>query len=284
MRKHESKIPRAFAEGILVEALAEGKLSTVSGMKQIKDLTILKFVRTSTILHELFLNILRNSKAGKIRIGPWISKGIKEVISDQLIKTNTCLGYLMLTVPLAIASLEIGASSPEQIVLKASEIIKVYGSQESASKIYEAIRIASPSYSNKYDGPIPDIKITETNVSFYDIINISKHWDIVAFELYNGYPYTIKAIKFLRKYNTIHEDLLQAVAKSHIDLSSIIIDTSLSKGFGLMWGSIVRYMIYEEKQKNNILLLDKWLRENALNLGSISDILAAATALNLLSD
>jgi hypothetical protein len=74
------------------------------------------------------------------------------------------------------------------------------------------------------------------------------------------------------------------VAKSHIDLSSIIIDTSLSKGFGLMWGSIVRYMIYEEKQKNNILLLDKWLRENALNLGSISDILAAATALNLLSD
>ncbi|MEM2443721.1 MAG: triphosphoribosyl-dephospho-CoA synthase [Sulfolobales archaeon] len=286
-------IATSFSLGFALEALAPNKVSTVSYKKRIKDLTINHFINTVPLLYNLYISILEE-KSTKPRIGFWINKIVSDVINDDSVGTNTCLGYAILTIPIIYATKYFDKTlNPVELAREASELVRLVASEENAEDFYRALRIANPSYANKYLGKVPDIR-TE-NVSNYlllDVLIESSYWDLIAYEVMHHYQLTLDAYNYMSSMlEGGQTNILDCISKAQYYLLSKHLDTEIVKGFGMIVASFTKS--YQEiinllgdnneVQQKLLKVFDSYLRSNNINPGAVADILALATSLTLLN-
>lgn len=290
----EEIIGNSFGTALFLEALTPGKLSTVSNLKGLKDLHILKFLHTTPYLIRHFKRVAEKGINGEpLQFGEPIKKLMSEIMMDPNIMTNTALGYVMLATPLAYImgkSIREGAiiNSPKTLLTRYSSTIIRYLTSEKADAFYEAIKKASQKHLGKYCGKIPDVfsAHTETlNVSVWEVLKQSSYDDMIAKEITNGYPLTIKAFEHLTKETENgRTSLLNAISKTQRELLTAFPDTLIVKS----WGTPTAYLVLgiaeiisRQDSLKYFQLFDRWLRDKGINPGTTSDIVATAVGLYL---
>jgi len=287
------KIASIFAAAIALEASVEGKPTTVSGSSGLKGLSLEKFILTSTLLTPTYINLINDAVTGKpLRMGRYVLSTISEIVDFKLISTNTALGYLILSIPLAYS---VGYLIKDNEVFKPKElpitVVRIYSlrvkkhlSSESSSDLCKALIMVRPSYLGKVYGKIPDINLCVGNgdTSLIDLIGSSRYLDIIMYELYHDYPRTTELSKYL--LNTLGNSPLQKVLlDAFLRLSSNVIDSVVLRSRGYSYALIIKYLM---RYFNHGLISPKyssWLRSKCINLGSVADILACSLALALTS-
>jgi len=289
------KVLTSLAIGIAVEALTPNKISTVSYVKSIKDLNIIKFIATAPVLYSTYNSILTERAGGVPRVGYWIRKGVEGVINNPLIGTNTCLGYLILTVPIALAIRELDENSAidvESLVSRATELVLNYSAKEPASDFYEAIRTANPSYKGRYFGGVPDLSSGDVSKhSLLDVLIESSYWDLTAYEVTHYYDITLKAYEHMSNIYSGCKDLLKSVRDAQLYLLRNYLDSEVVKSVGVSeavfiknYLSLTNILSDEVVSEGLLSNLDNYLRGRGVNTGTLADVLALATALTLINN
>ncbi len=290
----EEIISNSFGTALLMEALAPNKLSTVSNLRGLKDLHILKFLHTTPYLITHFKHVAKRGITGEpLQLGEPINKLMSKIMTNPNIMTNTALGYVMLATPLAyVMSKSIrereALNNPKTLITRYSNTIKRYLTSEKADAFYEAIKRASQKHLGKYIGKIPDVFAAHTgtlNVSVWEVLKQSSYDDMIAKEITSGYPLTIKAFEYLKEETEVRgSSLLNAISKTQRELLTLLPDTLIVKSWGTSTAYLVLGMAESVKRQNSMTHLqlhDRWLRDKGINPGTTSDIVAAAVGLYL---
>ncbi|MEM1679691.1 MAG: triphosphoribosyl-dephospho-CoA synthase [Sulfolobales archaeon] len=278
--------------GFVLEALAPNKISTVSYRSPIKDLNMAKFVATSPILNKVYELIL-DETVDKPRIGYWIRVTVSEVINNEYIRTNTCLGYAILTIPIIYAVKYSDTwLNPPELAKNATTLLYSTTSNEDAEEFYKALRMLNPSYANRYLGRIPDIQVGFIgNYTLIDILTESSFFDLIAYEVTHNYELTINTYQYMKEVlNEVQSNILESISRTQYHLISKYLDSEVVKGLGMERALLVKsyqkiinlLKDSKEVQQRLIKLLDTYLRSNNVNLGTLADILALATSFTLL--
>ncbi|RLG81093.1 MAG: hypothetical protein DRO09_02330 [Thermoprotei archaeon] len=277
----------SIAAGLVLEALAEGKISTVSYLKGIKDLDMLKFALSSIGLQRVFAEMLsRVLKREHLDISSYILKGVKLSVNHPLISSNTSLGYLIISIPLtaSIFRLWLDGLEPLNNVDGLRDYIYTCLRRSSVKNFYEAITISSPSYKGEFFGKAPSITDVENLGKFtlYDILSISRYWDLASYEVMEIFPYTFTVYAKLKEINDLSDlkRYLNKVSEEHVKLSSVTNDTTVARSRGISFAILVRESIRLADHAASDL--DSWFRSMSVNLGSISDVIASAVSLDLM--
>ncbi len=284
-------VASALVLGFVLEALAPNKVSTVSYWKPVKDLTIDKFIATAPILYKIYESVL-NEKAPTPRVSYWIRVTAAELINDEFVRTNTCLGYVILTVPIIYAvKFYDEPIHPTWIARQATNLLHITASKESAEEFYEALRALNPSYTNKYVGKVPDIHSKlSSSFSLLDVLIESSYYDLIAYEVTHQYELTIHTYKYMVELLREQPNILDCISRTQHYMLSKYMDSEVVKGFGVEKSLLIRSYLQvvnllkdREISKNELIeTLDNHLRHSNVNPGTISDILALATAFTLL--
>lgn len=284
----------SLVTGFVLEALTPGKVTTVSYVKGIKNLNIYPFLASAPTIYEVLKSVV-NDSVPKVRLGYWIKEGVRKLITNQAIGTNTCLGYMILTIPLVYALKEYKNNvTPYELAKVATQIV-LNSFDESVADFYEALRVLSPSYANRYYGGIPDIYSEPQLPSKYtirDILLESSYWDLVAYDVTHYYELTLRAYNYMVGTLTRYDmNLLKAIADTQIHLLSTVLDSEVVRGGAIGTAITIRDFcslaieVVKEETSRYILIrdLDDDLRVKNVNTGSIADIVALATSFTLMS-
>jgi len=283
-----------FSTSILLEALAPSKLSTVSGYKSVKNLNIVHFAYTPNVLRPPLEEVVRDAKANKdFRLGAYLLEYIDNVSKHPFLKTNTAFGYLMLASPLLYVVIKALVSSNESVSDVSRVITKYYQAiieglkKETIKNFYLALKKASVKHLGEYFGKIPSVSV-ETNLvlesfSLWDALRESMYLDLISHEIVTGFKRVLEVYNSLSllKGEVSTKKLLDYATLVHTKILSSNIDTLVlkSKNFNsallLKYLSTLRASMTEELWNR----VDNYARENELNPGSTSDIVAAGLAL-----
>ncbi|MEM1796992.1 MAG: triphosphoribosyl-dephospho-CoA synthase [Zestosphaera sp.] len=280
-----------FSTSILLEALAPFKLSTVSGYKSVKDLNIIHFVYTPNVLRPSLEETARDAITSKdLRLGSYLLKYVESASTHPLLKTNTAFGYLMLASPLlyvVIKALVCGDSiaAVDKVVTKYHQVIIDGLKKETHKDFYLALKKASISHLGEYFGRIPSVNVeTDSalkNFSLWDVLKDSMYLDVVSHEIVTGFKRVLGVHESLLEEKPTLSTLLGSVTAMHTKVLSSNLDTlvlkskNLNSALLLKHLSVLRASIGEEVWER----IDNYVRENELNPGSTSDIVAAGLAL-----
>ncbi len=285
-------LPKVFSMGFLLEALAPGKVSTVSGFKGVKDLNIVKMTATSLILQEVLWEYLREAgRLSEVGLGQWLLEFSRRLVRDRLVGTNTALGYFMLVLPLnyclALKSSRIsGEVGVSKVLLEEIRRCDVSNPlrRENASKLYEALRLAGVGRKWRYVGRVADIYGDLRELSAWEVLKESSAWDLVSHEVVSKYPLTLKVLSLMLKERPEVSDLsiLQVISRTQRFLASNHLDTQVMKERGILHAEMVRALASSIDTPETAQRVDEFLRRESINLGSLSDIIAAGTSLYLL--
>ncbi|MEO3993361.1 MAG: triphosphoribosyl-dephospho-CoA synthase [Desulfurococcaceae archaeon TW002] len=280
-----------FSTSILLEALAPTKLSTVSGYKGVKDLNIIHFAYTPNVLksplEETAKDVINNKN---LRLGSYLLQYVVNASTHPLLKTNTAFGYLMLASPLLyiiVKALVCGDSitTMDEIITKYHNVVIEGLKKETLKDFYSALRKASVKHLGEYFGRIPSVNVEDTSVlenfSLWEALRDSMYSDIVSHEIITGFKRVLEVHENLLKKRPTSKRLLDIITLVHTKTLSINLDTLVlkSKNFNsallLKYLSTLRTSISREIWER----IDNYVRENELNPGSTSDIVAAGLAL-----
>ncbi len=294
--KHEiaHKVAATIAAALAIEASTPGKPTTVSYRDKLKDLELSKFILSSTILTSTYLKLIIDVlKDEKIYLSRYIFKAVKSVVTSRLIRTNTSLGYIILTIPLAYSiglTLRLLNKLKTRINCKDDIVFTIINLYETSTKdsfmneeltyLCRAFRVVSPSYLSKVLGNIPDISNCEqaSKYTVRDLLVSSRYLDIIMYELYHNYPLTMMTYNVLRRFNSINDS---ALLKTFMILSTKLNDSIILKQRGYSYTILTKFsMRFFNDGLISPQYLD-WFRKKGINLGSISDILACALALHM---
>ncbi len=271
----------AYAAALLIEALAPRKISTVSHIKGVKDLTIIKFIYTYPYLLKHFTELAERAlKEEPIRMGESVKETIKQIIQDPKIRTNTALGYLILATPAAyvvfrhIAAEGSLAKPVEKVIKEGGPLIKDQLQKEPGEDLYEGIRLAKQKHLGIYYGTIPDIAEGEVPVSVWEVLQKSSYDDQVSNEVVRNYPITLETYRKLLQYR--ESELLEGIRETHKEILSRYPDTLVTKTHGYPTAALLKAVAQKEV---NAELWSEWIRKKGINPGTTSDIIAAAVAL-----
>lgn len=281
-----------FSTSILLEALAPSKLSTVSGYKNVKNLNIIHFTYTPGVLKPLLEETARDAIIGKdIKLGSYLLKYVDNVNKHPLLKTNTAFGYLMLMSPLLymiVKALVVGddlTTALDGVVAKYHYVVIEGLKKETIKDFYLALRKSSMRHLGEYFGKIPSVSVEVDSIleslSLWDALRDSMYLDLVSHEIVSGFKRVLKVYNSLLKKRPTLGTLLDCVTALHTEMLSSNLDTLVlkSKNFNsallLKYLSVVRADVSKEMWER----IDNYVRENELNPGSTSDIVAAGLAL-----
>ncbi|MDH5482132.1 MAG: triphosphoribosyl-dephospho-CoA synthase [Candidatus Bathyarchaeota archaeon] len=217
---------------------------------------------------------------------------------------NTLLGTIILLSPIAVAAGM--TSAKEEHIFEISELrrnlrhVVESTTAEDAVKIYEAIKIATPSGLGKapeLDVNDPDSmnRIVKENVSLYQVFKIASSYDGVCSEWVNNYPITFDfAYPYLMEQIKSDKDLNAAIIHTFLKVLAEYPDTFIARKVGSGKAQEVSSMAEEVLRLGGLKTLigkermhdfDLTLRESGslLNPGTTADIIAAALALGILS-
>ncbi|MGC9210011.1 MAG: triphosphoribosyl-dephospho-CoA synthase [Acidilobus sp.] len=197
------------------------------------------------------------------------------------VRVNVGLGQAMMIIPLSAALARSGkdvrgiASTATGIVLSSSP--------EAAAEYYEILRLLSPSHLGAYRGPLPDVIGGRPTVGLGQLLRAVR-WDLVASELTNGYPLTLRAVADISSRGGVSEESVVAA------LADVLIeagDTLIARRWGVraFLASRAEVLTYvsELGPGRAMALLDPLWRARGWSPGAALDIIAAAVGLYLVS-
>jgi len=279
-----------ISASILIEALTPNKISTVSNLKGVKDLNINQFIYTSLTLKKHYVEMLiKFLKSGKLELGRNLRNIISDLMAHPYIKTNTSLGFLILTIPLTfMTALMLRDGKPIQSPI---DLVKTYSpylikelKDEDPVDFYEALKKASIKHLGKYVGRIPSVTINDysnlSKLTLWDVFLNSSYTDMVTYELINGYRKTLEAYEKIAELSPV-EDFYEVLRNVHTYMLSKYLDTLILKARNLstavFFKSIAsKWSFFNASEKEE---LDLWVRRQGVNPGSTSDIVATAVAM-----
>ncbi len=288
----------AFASAPLIEALSPGKLSTVSGLRGVKDLRLLSYIATpASIAAPLHRAVKDGARKRPLRFGELVLEGVNATVRNALIGTNTVLGYLLLAVPLSyVLGRELRDikcwDDVEEVVSGCAELIKPYLEVEDCGTLYAAIAKACSRKSlRSFKGAVPDVTSCAGRVCGYSVWEVlinSSYCDLNSAEVVGGFKLTRYSLSELRRRlqrasnSPRLSDLLKAISLTHATLLTKVIDTLVVRDLGLPTAMLVRALARSLRPGTPAWArASSFLRTYDVNPASISDVLATAVALYL---
>ena len=283
-----------FSTSILLEALAPSKLSTVSGYKGVKDLNIIHFAYTPNVLRPSLEKTAKDAITSEgLRLGSYLLEYVNNVNAYPFLKTNTAFGYLMLASPLLyviIKALTYGGDTDiSNVVSKYHHVIIEGLKKENIKSFYLALRKASIKHLGEYFGKIPSVNTENDsileNFSLFDVLKESMYLDLVSHEIVTGFRRVLEVYNAMLNEELALKKLLDSVTLAHMRMLSSNIDTLVLKSKNLNCALLLKYLstVRTVITKDVWDRIDNYVRENELNPGSISDIVAAGLALRQVS-
>lgn len=292
MLKHA--VADAFSAALIIEAAAPGKLSTVSGTEEIKDLNLTKFALSAPTVRDVVIRSVNNALRGKpLSLGKLVLYGIRKIMRNPLIRTNTALGYLMLSVPLSyVVGLTLRGSKDDlrnigTIITRHYPVIEEQLKKENIKHFYAAIKTASEGHLGKFVGAVPSVKddVASTKVSVWDALTCSAYYDMIAYDITHGFRITLLALNKLLALAKKPGELLKAVPHLQAYILSKMPDTLVLKAWGLPTALLLSNAASSLRPGTGKWnAVSKALRDVGVNPGSTSDIMSAAIALYLVSN
>ncbi len=284
-------IADAFSAALIIEAAAPGKLSTVSGVEGVKDLNLIKFALSAPAIRDAVIRSVNNALRGKpLSLGKLVLHGVRKIVRNPLIRTNTALGYLMLSVPLSyITGLALKGNKDDlkdmtAIITRHYTIIEEQLKKESIKHFYAAVKTASEGHLGKFIGIVPSVRddVTSTEVSVWDALACSAYYDMIAYDITHGFRITLLALSKLLALARKPAELLEAVPHLQACILSKMLDTLVLKAWGLPTAMLLSNAASSLKPgTREWSVVSKAFRHIGVNPGSTSDIMGAAIALYL---
>ncbi len=280
-----TEIGVAFGTAFLTEALTPGKLSTVSSLLGVKDLTPDEFIHAAPLItHELIKAAERGFKGKRLFLGRTVREITFKTLRNKWVGTNVSLGYAILSTGLTYMlgkALRQGitlVNTPDIVDSLMKDLLNEL-MLEDACCFYEAVS-HSESHLGTYFGPIPDVKdMSECrNVSLYQVLTESSLDDEVSDEVVNGYPRTLLAYWLLKRLR-LNTPILKSIVETHTHLLKLNPDTLILKSKGLPTAFAVMKMANEGRKR--LRALDRFLRSQGINPGSTSDLISCSIGLIL---
>jgi len=249
---------------------------------------------------------LKSAASGNHRFGELLVRHISLSYSLQT-GGNTHLGTAMLLIPLAYAASEWDGRDTGRLAYDASKSLGDT-TPEDAVQYYRAIKLSmtQKALGKVKEGKIPDVldpqaeqKLLQRGINVMDIMRSSADYDMVAYELANGYPKSIEGLKIYNSY----ADPNVACVNTFLKLFSSYGDTFIARNAGdgenvrdkvkdgLKKISWAREAVAEalnlgggatEDGRRAAFALDAKLRELGWSPGSVADLLASVIFLALL--
>jgi triphosphoribosyl-dephospho-CoA synthetase len=283
----------AFSAALIIEAAAPGKLSTVSGTEEIKDLNLTKFTLSAPAVRDVVIRSVNNALRGKpISLGKLVLHGIRKIMRNPLVRTNTALGYLMLSVPLsytlglALRESKGDLKDMNAIITRYYSIIEEQLKKENIKHFYTAVRTAGEGHLGKFVGAVPSVKdnVTSAKVSVWDALMCSAYYDVIAYDITHGFHITLLALNKLLVLAKKPAELLKAIPYLQAYILSKMPDTLVLKAWGLPTALLLSSVASSIRPGTSEWhAVSKELRNAGVNPGSTSDIMSAAIALYLVS-
>jgi len=248
-------------------------------------------VLSAPAIRDVVMRSLNNALKGKhLNLGKLVLHGIKKIMHNPLIRTNTALGYLMLSVPLSYA---VGLTLREDVnglrniattIIQHHPIIEEQLKKESITHFYAAIRAASEGHLGKFVGAVPSVKdnVASTRVSVWDALTCSAYYDVIAYDITHGFRTTLHALSKLLVLAKEPAKLLEAIPHLQAYILSRMPDTLVLKVWGLPAALLLSNTASTLRPGTSEWgTVSKALRKMGVNPGSTSDIMSAAIALYL---
>lgn len=279
-----------FSTSILIEALAPSKLSTVSGYKSVKDLSIISFAYTPHAIRESLERAVEDALHNReFKLGPSLIKYVKNAFNHPLVRANTAFGYVMLATPLIYiltrAYQTDGRLRPiDELVAKYVPDVVEGLKRETCVDFYEALRRASIKHLGGFFGTIPSVIDTDQEVlnktSLWRVLKDSMYLDLVSHEVVTGFKRVLEVCRCLRD-EMPEGDLLRRVSFVHTRMLKEHIDTLVLKSKCLNAALLVKYvsLVRSFLDDRTWDVLDTYIRKQDINPGTTSDIVAAGLAL-----
>jgi triphosphoribosyl-dephospho-CoA synthase len=301
------RISFLLASSIALEVAAYPKPGNVHRLRNFSDTLFEDFLITAVIAeHYLFKAVLRGCRLARgFKLRNLIGDLIEATVAESRTVSgggNTCLGSALLLFPLAIAAGYVvckkGALTIDAITLEARRIVETYSTISDSIHLYNAIRIASPSYIRKgevIEGP-PDVwderfreRLIEGGYTLWKILVYSSRTDLNCREIVESYPRSVRNAKFLQQRLRMHGDWNLAIIETYLYQLAQDIDTLIVRkhGFG----------VAEEVSRKAAKILDTCLTNTSgclslvkdfddelakkgINPGSSADIIVSTIALH----
>ncbi len=266
-------------------------MSTVSGVEGVKDLNLIKFTLSAPAIRDAVIRSVNNALRGKpLSLGKLVLHGVRKIVRNPLIRTNTALGYLMLSVPLSyITGLALKGNKDDlkdmtAIITRHYTIIEEQLKKESIKHFYAAVKTASEGHLGKFIGIVPSVRddVTSTEVSVWDALACSAYYDMIAYDITHGFRITLLALNKLLALARKPAELLEAVPHLQACILSKMLDTLVLKAWGLPTAMLLSNAASSLKPgTREWSVVSKAFRHIGVNPGSTSDIMGAAIALYL---
>lgn len=287
------EIAQAVQISSLLEASA-AKPGNVYPNKSFKDLNYQHFLYSSAAVFPAFLNLEQKT------VGEIILKGVKE--THSFIRTNTNLGILLLTSPLAAAYVSLrkkklisGKSQKKLLELLQQEvnIILKNLSKKDAELTYKAINYSKAGNLDQVqEGDIKD----PVELTLYQAMELAQNRDQIAAEYVNDFELTFNfAYPVFKKNQKKFTRIEDAVIQSYLEILAEYPDTLIARKWGNNFAAGISQKTKDllEKLKNidnsqqrekEIRKFDDYLRskDKKINPGTTADFIAAVIFLTIL--
>jgi len=266
-------------------------LSTVSGVEGVKDLNLIKFTLSAPAIRDAVIRSVNNALRGKpLSLGKLVLRGVRKIVRNPLIRTNTALGYLMLSVPLSyITGLALKENRDDlkdmsAIITRYCTIIEEQLKKESIKHFYAAVKTASEGHLGKFVGVVPSVRddVMSAKVSVWDALASSAYYDMIAYDITHRFRITLLALNKLLALARKPAELLEAVPHLQASILSKMPDTLVLKAWGLPTAMLLSNTASSLKPGTREWnAVSNAFRRIGVNPGSTSDIMSAAIALYL---
>lgn len=263
---------------LLLELQTTPKPGCVDKEYEHEDTTFMDFIYSSMAVGRGF----RENKTQKI--GEIIYKTTKEMIKSHS-GVNTHFGAILLHAPLFKAANELEKPSLDDLLTKAKGILE-YSDVEDSINFFNAINlveIGGLGKRNELDAGSTEAisEISERNISFFELMNISKERDDIAKELIDGYQRTKKGYEFLKKRELNNKNLVDTFI-FHLQEP----DTHVSKAFSPSTAEEIskeaKDIVKNDFPIKKINRLNRKLNKDSISPGTTADILSSTILLKLI--
>ncbi|PTD93964.1 hypothetical protein C9439_05015 [archaeon SCG-AAA382B04] len=278
MRKQ--KLSDATKLSLLMELQTTPKPGCVDKEFEHQDTTYIDFINSAIAVGRAF------EEGASNKLGELIYKSTEKMLKSHS-GVNTHFGSILLHTPLFKASLELEEFKIEDLIQRANQKVE-YSNIEDSINFYNALNIVEVGGLGDREDLDANSnqaieEISEREIEFFELMQISKEQDDIAKELVEGFERTQKAFDFLKNRKINNWELV----KTFIYLLQEP-DTHVTKIFSEKLATQIAQkatqIVEEDYPKKEIKRLDQELNEKGISPGTTADIFSASIYLKLLSE
>ncbi len=276
-RLNLEKIEDKLRLSLLLELQTTPKPGCVDKNHEHEDMSFIDFIKSSLAIGRAF------EENSQLKIGELIYKSTKEMIKSHS-GVNTHFGSILLHAPLFKAS-KTQKNDIEEVIKKANEIIK-YSDVEDSISFYNALNLVEIGGLGEREelnagSHEAIVEISEKEIDFNELMEISSQRDDIAKELVNSFERTQRGYQFLKNKEIKNNELVKAfiylLQKPDTHIQKIYSRKTANK-----ISKRAKNITENDFPMKEIKKLDKELNKKSISPGTTADILSSSIYLRLL--